>query len=584
MNKFKNIKGITLIALVITIIVLLILAGITVSMITNQDGILNKAINAKKTSEEATKREERQLAELSELIENNGESSLIGYNEEKKTNSPRITGGSSEESGLIPIKYNGTNWVVCSETDKEWYNYADQNESPKQELKWANAMLSDGKYKAGDVKEGQVVEENELGSMFVWIPRFAYSMTKYKATVTDGTDAKNGQTQNITKVVFLKGTTNEDKDGNKYPTDYDIASQTVGNESTMIVHPAFTFGGANLRGIWVAKFEASMAETNENTTTANNNNASSKTVKVLPNAESWRYITVGKSFEVCYNMKSKDIYKLSKGTDTHLMKNNEWGAVAYLAASQYGVIPSRNASGTQYETGKYHSYTGAKDYKTNKTQSTTGNVTGIYDLNGGAWERVAAYWDNGSYSMNNYAKEIIVDGQTVSLFNGNKLNSEFAAYLDKYEVSEDEKTNGATTWAMKNNAENIITKNTNLAKYAYDRVQLMKNRKGDAISEVMNGNNFLYYGIRYYEEKYTGQWLKATYDDNGNVTATNHEVSSGYSTGLYDSDNMSIGTFVLPFLSRGGGWSGGIGGGVFGTGGTNGGADISSGFRPVVVL
>ena len=44
------------------------------------------------------------------------------YNEEKKTNSPRITGGTSEESGLIPIKYNGTNWVVCSETDKEWYS------------------------------------------------------------------------------------------------------------------------------------------------------------------------------------------------------------------------------------------------------------------------------------------------------------------------------------------------------------------------------------------------------------------------------------------------------------------------------
>ena len=586
MNKLENRNGITLIALVITIIVLLILAGITVSMITNQDGILNKAINAKKASEEATKREERQLTELSELIENNGEASLIGYNEEKKTNSPRVTGSTSEESGLIPIKYNGTNWVVCSETDKEWYNYADQNESPKQELKWANAMLSDGKYKAGEVKEGQVVEENELGSMFVWIPRFAYSMTKYKATVTDGTDAKNGQTQNITKVVFLKGTTNEDKDGNKYPTDYDIASQTVGNESTMIVHPAFTFGGANLRGIWVAKFEASMAETNENTTTANNNNASSKTVKVLPNVESWRYIMIGKSFEVCYNMKSKDIYKLSKGTDTHLIKNNEWGAVAYLAASQYGVIPARDASGSEGADaeGKTHSYTGAKDYKTNIAQSTTGNVTGIYDLNGGAWERVAAYWDNGSSSMTSYAGKIIVNGKEVNLFDGNTLNSEFAAYWDKYEVSNDEKTNGAETWAMANNAENITTKNTNLAKYAYDRVQNLRNVKGDAIYEAINGNIFSYYGIKYYEGKYTDQWLKATYDENGNVTATNHEVSNGYTTGLYDSDYMLIGTFFQPFLVRGGVWGGRSGSGVFGTSGANGGAYYINGFRPVVVL
>ena len=442
MNELKNKRGITLIALVITIIVLLILAGITVNMITSQDGILNKVINAKKASEEATRREERQLSELSELIENNGEASLIGYNEDKKANNPRITGNTSEESGLIPIKYNGTNWVVCSETDKEWYNYADQNESPKQELKWANAMLSDGKYKAGEVKEGQVVEENELGSMFVWIPRFAYSMTKYKATVTDGTDAKNGQTQNITKVVFLKGTTNEGEDGKTYPTDYDITKQTVGEESTMIVHPAFTFGGANLRGIWVAKFEASMAETNENTTVANNDNASNKTVKVLPNAESWRYITVGKSFEVCYNMKSKDIYKLSSSANTHLMKNNEWGAVAYLAASQYGVVPTRNVLG----------FTAGMDYKTNVAQSTTGNITGIYDLNGGAWERVAAYRDSGCDELSLYAEKITVDGKEVNLFNGNTLNSDFAAYWNRYEVSKDEKANGVATWNMTNSA------------------------------------------------------------------------------------------------------------------------------------
>ena len=594
MNK----SGITLIALVITIIVLLILAGVSISMITSQDGILGKVANAKKANEEAAKREQRQLEELSELIENNGEASLIGYNETKSTNSPRIAGNSSEESGLIPIKYNGTNWVVCSENDEEWYNYVDQNENPKQELKWANAMLSDGKYKVGEVKEGQVVEDSELGSMFVWIPRFAYSMTKYKSEVEGATDTNNGKTQNITKVVFLKGTTNEGTDGKIYPTDYDITKQTVGEESEMIVHPAFTFGGANLRGIRVAKFEASMAENNENTTIANNDNASTKTVKILPNVESWRYISIGKSFEVCYNMKSKDIYKLSSSADTHLMKNNEWGAVAYLAASQYGVIPKRNSSGTQYETGKYHSYTAGTEwkedggqYKTdeNVKQSTTGNVTGIYDLNGGAFERVAAYWDNGNSSLNGYAKEIIVDGQKVNLFNGNKLNSKFGAYWDKYEAGEDEKTNGATTWTMKNNAENIVTKNTNLAKYAYDRVQLMKNRKGDAISEVMNGNNFSYYGYKEYKKTgettytYTADWLKATYDDNGNVTATNHG-STSYETGLYDSDFMLIGIFVRPFLYRGGAWYDGTGSGVFYSSGTNGYAGYDSGFRPVVVL
>ena len=44
----KNIeKGITLIALVITIIILLILAGITLAMLTGENGILNKASKSK---------------------------------------------------------------------------------------------------------------------------------------------------------------------------------------------------------------------------------------------------------------------------------------------------------------------------------------------------------------------------------------------------------------------------------------------------------------------------------------------------------------------------------------------------------
>ena len=55
-------QGITLIALVITIIVLLILAGITISMITSQDGILNKAILAKNVMEKSKSEEEVKLA------------------------------------------------------------------------------------------------------------------------------------------------------------------------------------------------------------------------------------------------------------------------------------------------------------------------------------------------------------------------------------------------------------------------------------------------------------------------------------------------------------------------------------------
>ena len=53
----KSEKAITLIALVITIIVLLILAGVSIAMLTGDNGILNKADTARKNTEMANVRE-----------------------------------------------------------------------------------------------------------------------------------------------------------------------------------------------------------------------------------------------------------------------------------------------------------------------------------------------------------------------------------------------------------------------------------------------------------------------------------------------------------------------------------------------
>ena len=51
MKKFKNKNAITLIALVITIVVLLILAGVVLSLVVGEDGITNRAITAAKTQD-----------------------------------------------------------------------------------------------------------------------------------------------------------------------------------------------------------------------------------------------------------------------------------------------------------------------------------------------------------------------------------------------------------------------------------------------------------------------------------------------------------------------------------------------------
>ena len=53
----RNKRGVTLLALVITIIVLLILAGITISAITEENGIIRNAGQAKEETEVANEKE-----------------------------------------------------------------------------------------------------------------------------------------------------------------------------------------------------------------------------------------------------------------------------------------------------------------------------------------------------------------------------------------------------------------------------------------------------------------------------------------------------------------------------------------------
>ena len=65
-------KGITLIALVITIIVLLLLAGVSITMLSGQDGILNKASSAKKLNKEQSIIEQIKLSVQSAMIEGDG--------------------------------------------------------------------------------------------------------------------------------------------------------------------------------------------------------------------------------------------------------------------------------------------------------------------------------------------------------------------------------------------------------------------------------------------------------------------------------------------------------------------------------
>ncbi len=292
-------------------------------------------------------------------------------------NSPELT------AGMVPVIYENGSWKKVADNEiGKWYDYA--------EGKWANIMLSDGLEIASD---GTITT---MGSMFVWIPRYAYQIT---SNYHNGGEGISG---NI-NVKFLKNLT--------YLTTDETTTKMINEsgEGNWNVHPAFTDGSENnyanggwdreLTGFWVAKFEASSSSPELD---YGGGNVTNLNIKVLPNVVSWRNISIANIFTNCLNMNAEgNIYGIPTNAVTHLMKNSEWGAVAYLTQSKYGrngtEVTINNSS--SYITGNAGNAIDATEvngivnaYNTEKgvLASTTGTVYGIYDMSGGADDFVAA--------------------------------------------------------------------------------------------------------------------------------------------------------------------------------------------------
>ena len=153
---------------------------------------------------------------------------------------------------------------------------------------------------------------------------------------------------------------------------------------------------------------------------------------------SMNYINHSDAFSISRALTDEgNIYKFSnKETDSHLIKNSEWGAVSYLGQSQYGLngtnirinnLTLNNSVKTIYAVTGYAAKTlqdgdtkledarpvssTEKVYKwtekEGQTASCTGTIYGIYDMSGGAWERTAAIVNNGNENLNIYGKAIM---------------------------------------------------------------------------------------------------------------------------------------------------------------------------------
>ena len=165
-----------------------------------------------------------------------------------------------------------------------------------------------------------------------------------------------------------------------------------------MTHPAFL--SIPSTGFWVGKFETGYNGANGTTEAEQNVHDSSKII-VKPNVYSWRGIQVANAFYTSYDYQ--------RDLDSHMMKNTEWGAVAYLQHSVYGSATSvRLNNNSDYITGYQANnepscvYTDINEecniccndgtcntaYPNGLLASTTANISGIFDMSGGAFEYV----------------------------------------------------------------------------------------------------------------------------------------------------------------------------------------------------
>ncbi len=365
------------------------------------------------------------------------------YKDESKANIPSLR-------GLVPVIYDEekSSWKIIDPTE-EWYDYDNQW--------WANAVIL-----REDLREekniGDLIsvptENNDFASsdvlaMFVWIPRYSYTISSDAKGLVD----ESGKYSNPGAIDIKFVGVDSIKDNG-------LATYEGDTPNEWYTHPAFTFGDEELSGIWVGKFETSH-ETNYNSKQSNNLSCTNELcenadgIRILPNVQSLKYNDVSNFFFATKSMsRGGNPFGINSSIiDTHMMKNSEWGAVAYLSQSKYGkygnslytkaekevyqnkspITGNSNGTPSQEITLKQCKYDDITDRGSGIGScgggaSTTGNITGIYDLSGGAYE----------YVMGN-----LNDTVRSSNFQTNFFSTESnKKYYDKYTITTTNCTNG----------------------------------------------------------------------------------------------------------------------------------------------
>ena len=291
------------------------------------------------------------------------------------------------EESLIAVTIEDDGTVKKADVKSEWYSY--------EKKEWANAIILKDESTANTYNVGDTIPESAIESYFVWIPRYRYQLWDL-GNYDSLTEIDESKVHEI-PVIFGNYTTLDEREGECTTPMLSGASGNcqIGDYMT---HPAFL--SIPSRGFWVGKFETGYDGATSKTEAEQNVNDSSKII-INPNVYSWRGIQVSNAFYTSYDYK--------RNLDSHMTKNTEWGAVAYLQHSAYGSqasvrINNNNGHITGYQANDDPTcgYTASNEecnvycndescntaYPNSILSSTTGNITGIYDMSGGSWEYV----------------------------------------------------------------------------------------------------------------------------------------------------------------------------------------------------
>ena len=333
-QKLKESKGITLIALVITIIVLLILAGVTIATLTGDNGILGKANDAKTQTEQAKADENLKIAiagsygtdgklnlkDLKDNLTNQGidyDKNNTGFPLEVIVNGEKKkidANGNITTVKLESVADSKTKGTVFKDTTTLEDTYGNQVKIPK-----GFKIASDS---ATDVTGGIVIEDatytNTIGSQFVWIPvgtgeNAIKKANKEKVDIALGRYEFTKTTSEYSGSSFTEDTTANHNSDYKNAIAKDIEQ--------------FKTSVKNNHGYYIGRYEAGVVDYNSSVSTSNSDYKINWTgytgdnIKLVCKKEQqvWNYVTQNKASEL-----SRDMYGSEAKVTSDLINSYAW--------------------------------------------------------------------------------------------------------------------------------------------------------------------------------------------------------------------------------------------------------------------